>query len=142
MERLLILSFLKLMLSSKTHAERLCGTRIHVSGYDQEWDMIPYDVQLIGATAMHYGSIAEMMTGEGKTLTASMPLFLNALTKQPVHLVTVNDYLANRDSEWIGEIFRWLGLTVKALTNNIPPHERKEVLQSRYRLWNCFGIWF
>lgn len=111
----------------KNTCRRLSGTDIHVSGYHQKWDMIPYDVQLIGAIAMHHGSIAEMMTGEGKTLTASMPLFLNALTEKPVHLVTVNDYLANRDSEWIGEIFRWLGLTVKALTNSVPPHERKEV---------------
>ncbi|MDN3508812.1 MAG: preprotein translocase subunit SecA [Candidatus Neptunochlamydia sp.] len=114
----------------KNTCRRLCGTRIHVSGYDQEWDMVPYDVQLIGAIAMHYGSIAEMMTGEGKTLTASMPLFLHALTEQPVHLVTVNDYLANRDSEWIGEIFRWLGFTVKALTNSIHPHERKEIYKA------------
>ncbi|QVL57651.1 MAG: preprotein translocase subunit SecA [Simkaniaceae bacterium] len=114
----------------KNACRRLCGTEINVSGYSQNWDMIPYDVQLIGAIAMHHGTIAEMMTGEGKTLTASMPLFLNALTGQPVHLVTVNDYLANRDSEWIGEIFRWLGLTVKALTNSIPPHERKEVYKA------------
>ena len=114
----------------KNACRRLCGTQIHVSGYDQKWDMIPYDVQLIGAIAMHDGSISEMMTGEGKTLTASMPLFLNALTKQPVHLVTVNDYLANRDSDWIGEIFRWLGLSVKALTNSVPPHERKEIYKA------------
>ena len=114
----------------KNVCRRLMGTDIHVSGYDQKWDMIPYDVQLIGAIAMHYGSIAEMMTGEGKTLTAAMPLFLNALTGLPTHLVTVNDYLANRDSEWIGEIFRWLKLTVKALTNNTPPHERKAIYEA------------
>ncbi len=72
------------------------------------------------AIAMHYGSIAEMQTGEGKTLTAAMPLYLNALTGQPVHLVTVNDYLAQRDCEWIGSIFRWLGLTVDALDNEHP----------------------
>ena len=114
----------------KNVCRRLVGTDIHVSGYDQKWDMIPYDVQLIGAIAMHYGSIAEMMTGEGKTLTAAMPLFLNALTGKPTHLVTVNDYLANRDSEWIGEIFRWLKLTVKALTNSTPPHERKEIYEA------------
>ena len=111
----------------KNVCRRLSGTEVHVSGYDQKWDMIPYDVQLIGATAMHYGSIAEMQTGEGKTLTASMPLFLNALTERPVHLVTVNDYLASRDCEWIGTIFRWLGLSVKSLVNAIPPHERKEI---------------
>lgn len=111
----------------KNTCRRLVGIKFHVSGYDQEWDMIPYDVQLIGAIAMHHGSIAEMMTGEGKTLTAAMPIFLNALTGKPVHLVTVNDYLANRDSEWIGAVFCWIGLTVKALTNGISPHERKEV---------------
>lgn len=111
----------------KNTCRRLCGSEVHVSGYRQKWDMIPYDVQLLGAIAMHYGIIAEMMTGEGKTLTASMPLFLNALTKKPVHLVTVNDYLAKRDCEWIGVIFRYLGLSVKALVNDIPPHERKAI---------------
>ncbi len=114
----------------KNVCRKMIGTDIHVSGYDQKWDMIPYDVQLIGAIAMHYGSIAEMQTGEGKTLTASLPLFLNALTERPVHLVTVNDYLANRDCEWIGGIFRWLGLSIKALINQIPPHERKEIYKA------------
>jgi preprotein translocase subunit SecA len=111
----------------KNGCRRLCGTDIHVSGYDQKWDMIPYDVQLLGAIAMHFGSISEMQTGEGKTLTASLPLYLNALTGKPVHLVTVNDYLAKRDCEWIGTIFRKLGLNVKSLTNDIPVHDRKDV---------------
>lgn len=111
----------------KNVCRRLCGTEVHVSGYNQSWDMIPYDVQILGAIAMHYGAIAEMQTGEGKTLTASMPLYLNALTGKPVHLVTVNDYLAERDCQWIGTIFRWLGLTVSALTNSTPPHARKSV---------------
>lgn len=111
----------------KNTCRRLCGTQIHVSGYDQQWDMVPYDVQLLGGIAMHYGAISEMQTGEGKTLTASMPLYLNALTGDPVHLVTVNDYLAQRDCEWIGEIFRWLGLTVAALTGSTPHHLRKNV---------------
>ena len=111
----------------KATCRRLWGTEVHVSGYDQNWDMIPYDVQILGAIAMHKGSIAEMQTGEGKTLTAAMPLYLAALTGKPVHLVTVNDYLAQRDCEWIGSIFRWLGLTTAALTNAIPPHERKAV---------------
>ena len=71
----------------KNVCRRFCGTEVHVSGYDQKWDMIPYDVQLVGAIAMHYGAIAEMMTGEGKTLTAVMPLYLNALTGKPVHLL-------------------------------------------------------
>lgn len=109
----------------KNACRRLCGTEIHVSGYNQKWDMIPYDVQILGAIAMHHGAIAEMMTGEGKTLTASMPLYLNALTGKPVHLVTVNDYLAQRDCDWIGSIFRWLGLDVKALVNGTPQHARK-----------------
>ena len=109
----------------KNTCRRLSGTEIHVSGYDQKWDMIPYDVQIVGAIAMHHGAIAEMMTGEGKTLTASMPLYLNALSKEPVHLVTVNDYLAQRDCQWVGTIFRWLGLTTAALTNDVPTENRK-----------------
>ncbi len=90
----------------KNVCRRMCGTDVHVSGYTQKWDMIPYDVQMLGAIAMFHGSISEMQTGEGKTLTASMPLYLYALTGKPVHLVTVNDYLAKRDCEWIGTIFR------------------------------------
>jgi preprotein translocase subunit SecA len=111
----------------KNACRRLCGTEVHVSGYDQKWDMIPYDVQILGGIAMHYGAIAEMQTGEGKTLTAAMPLYLNALTGNPVHLVTVNDYLVQRDCQWIGSIFRILGLTVDALTGSTPPHLRKKV---------------
>jgi preprotein translocase subunit SecA len=111
----------------KNACRRLCGTQIHVSGYDQKWDMIPYDVQLVGAIAMHYGAIAEMQTGEGKTLTAALPLYLNALTGKPVHLVTVNDYLAQRDCEWVGVIFRWLGLNIAALTSQTPHQIRKTI---------------
>ena len=111
----------------KNICRRMCGTDVHVSGYDQKWDMVPYDVQIVGAIAMFHGSIAEMQTGEGKTLTASMPLYLHAITGKPVHLVTVNDYLAKRDCDWIGSIFRRLGLTVASLTNDVPPFKRKEV---------------
>ncbi|MBI3900972.1 MAG: preprotein translocase subunit SecA, partial [Chlamydiia bacterium] len=100
----------------KNACRRLCGTEVKVSGYTQKWDMVPYDVQLLGGISMFYGSIAEMQTGEGKTLTASLPLYLRALTGKPVHLVTVNDYLAKRDCEWIGAIFRFLGLNVASLT--------------------------
>lgn len=106
---------------------RLAGTEIHVSGYDQKWDMVPYDVQFIGAIALHNGSIAEMMTGEGKTLTAVMPLYLNALTGKPVHLVTVNDYLAQRDCQWVGTVLRWLGLTTAALMHDTPQEERRQL---------------
>ncbi len=111
----------------KDACRRLCGTEIHVSGYDQKWDMIPYDVQIVGAIALHKGTIAEMHTGEGKTLTAVMPLYLNALTSNPVHLVTVNDYLAQRDCQWMGTVFRWLGLTTSAVVNGTPPEQRTEV---------------
>ena len=114
----------------KNTCRRLCGTNVHFSGYDQEWDMIPYDVQLLGGIAMHFGSISEMQTGEGKTLTASLPLYLNALTEKPVHLVTVNDYLASRDCEWISIIFRFHNLSVASLTNEVPPHERKQVYEA------------
>jgi preprotein translocase subunit SecA len=113
----------------KNACRRLCGTEVHVSGYDQKWDMIPYDVQILGGIAMHHGSIAEMQTGEGKTLTAVMPLYLNALTGDPVHLVTVNDYLADRDCQWVGTILRWLGMTTGSLTNEIPIHQRKSIYE-------------
>lgn len=114
----------------KNTCRRLHGIEVHVSGYNQKWDMIPYDVQLLGGIALHFGSIAEMGTGEGKTLTASMPLFLNALSEKPVHLVTVNDYLAHRDCQWIGAIFTYLGLSVKALTNGVPPDKKKEIYEA------------
>lgn len=114
----------------KNACRRLCGQEVKVFGYEQKWDMIPYDVQLVGAIALHYGSIAEMQTGEGKTLTASMPLYLNALTGKPVHLVTVNDYLAKRDCDWISSIFRFLGITVEALTGQVPVHARKAIYEA------------
>lgn len=109
---------------------RLCGTEVHVSGYNQKWDMIPYDVQVLGAIAMHHGAIAEMHTGEGKTLTAVMPLYLNALTGKPVHLVTVNDYLAERDCAWVGSILRWLGITTAPLVNASPMEERGNIYKA------------
>ena len=84
-----------------------------------------YDVQLIGGIVLHHGKIAEMKTGEGKTLVATLPAYLNALTGESVHLVTVNDYLAKRDSEWMGEIFKFLGLTVGCLTGDVQGTERK-----------------
>ncbi|MDD5728009.1 MAG: SEC-C metal-binding domain-containing protein, partial [Victivallales bacterium] len=88
---------------------------------------IPYDVQLLGAIAIHRGNIAEMATGEGKTLVATMPLYLNALSGKNCQLVTVNDYLARRDSEWMGTVYEYLGLTVGCLQNMQPPRERKEI---------------
>jgi len=85
-----------------------------------------YDVQLMGGVVLHEGKIAEMKTGEGKTLVATLPVYLNALAGKSVHVVTVNDYLAERDSEWMGQIYRFLGLSVGCILNGMPPAERKE----------------
>ncbi len=87
----------------------------------------PYYVQLLGALTIHYGNIAEMKTGEGKTLTSVMPAYLNALTGKSVHIITVNEYLANRDAEWMGQIFRFLGLTVGVNLRSLTPEEKIEV---------------
>ena len=76
-----------------------------VTGHELTWDMVPYDVQLIGGIVLHRGKIAEMATGEGKTLVATLPLYLNALPGTGAHLVTVNDYLARRDSQWMGHLY-------------------------------------
>jgi len=108
----------------KNTCRRLLGRKWKVVGNETEWDMVPYDVQLMGAIVLHQGKIAEMATGEGKTLAATMPLYLNALTGNNVQLVTVNDYLARRDSEWMGEIYKFLGLTVGCLQNQMG-HEEK-----------------
>ncbi len=99
---------------------RLLGTTVTVIGHDLVWDMVPYDVQLIGGVVLHQGRIAEMATGEGKTLVATLPLYLNALTGRGAHLVTVNNYLARRDSQWMGHVFGYLGLTVACLDDTEP----------------------
>jgi preprotein translocase subunit SecA len=114
---------------AKGVCRRLCGSEVHVSGYNQQWDMVPFDVQIVGAIALHHGCVAEMQTGEGKTLTAVMPLYLNSLTGKPVHLVTVNDYLAKRDCEWVGSVLRWLGLTTGSLTNEVSQDQRQHIYQ-------------
>ncbi|MEX1050738.1 MAG: hypothetical protein WEC54_04240, partial [Gemmatimonadales bacterium] len=101
-------------------ARRLKGSPVVVTGQESVWDMVPYDVQLIGGIVLHQGKIAEMATGEGKTLVATLPLYLNALPGHGVHLVTVNDYLARRDSQWMGHLLRWLGLTVTCLDDTQP----------------------
>src|SRR5690242_3287681 len=85
-----------------------------------------YDVQLIGGIALHRGMIAEMKTGEGKTLVATLPVYLNALTGNGVHVVTVNDYLARRDADWMGQIYRFLGLTVGVIVHDLDDMQRKE----------------
>ena len=89
----------------------------------------PYYVQVIGGLAIHYGNIAEMKTGEGKTLTSTMPAYLNALTGKGVHIITVNEYLANRDAEWMGNIYRFLGLSVGVNLRELTPSEKKKVYE-------------
>lgn len=85
-----------------------------------------YRVQLIGGIILHQGRIAEMRTGEGKTLVSTLPAYLNALEGKGVHIVTVNDYLAHRDAEWMGQVHRFLGLTVGVVLNSMTPEERRE----------------
>ncbi len=109
----------------KEVCRRLCGKRWDVCGIEIEWQMIPFDVQLIGAVVLHQGKISEMATGEGKTLVATMPMYLNALTGKGVHLVTVNDYLARRDAQWMGEIYKFLGLSVGCIQNEMDNPQRK-----------------
>src|SRR5690348_5458227 len=99
---------------------RLVGSKIMVTGHELTWDMVPYDVQLIGGIVLHQGRIAEMATGEGKTLVATLPIYLNALPAAGVHLVTVNNYLARRDSQWMGHLLGWLGLTVGCIDDTEP----------------------
>jgi preprotein translocase subunit SecA len=126
----------------KEACRRNVGRSWKVTDQDFVWDMIPFDVQLFGGIVLHEGKIAEMATGEGKTLVAVLPLYLNALQGKGVHLVTVNDYLARRDSEWVGEILRWLGLTVGCIQNQMSSEQRREAYRCdvTYGTNNEFGF--
>jgi preprotein translocase subunit SecA len=122
---------------------RLLGTTVQVTGHELVWDMVPYDVQLIGGVVLHQGRIAEMATGEGKTLVATLPLYLNALAGRGAHLVTVNNYLARRDSQWMGHVFKYLGLSVACLDDTEPssPERRAAYLADiTYGTNNEFGF--
>ncbi len=100
-------------------------------GNDLKWEMVHYDVQLFGGVVLHQGKIAEMATGEGKTLVATLPVFLNALTGNGVHVVTVNDYLAKRDSEWMGPLYEFHGLSVDCIDKHRPNSpERRNAYQA------------
>ncbi len=110
----------------KNAARRLCGKVCTVCDQPITWNMVHFDVQLIGGIVLHQGKIAEMATGEGKTLVATLPLYLNALTGRGVHLVTVNDYLARRDAEWMGELYRFLGLTCGVIQHDQSPAVRRQ----------------
>ncbi len=107
-------------------ARNMCGSEIDVCGSPIRWDMVHFEVQLLGGIALHRGFIAEMATGEGKTLVATLPVYLNALTGLGVHVVTVNDYLARRDSMWMGALFSYLGLTVGCIQSMMPNELRRE----------------
>ena len=119
----------------KTACKALVGTSWEVCGIPITWEMVPYDVQIVGGIVLHEGKIAEMATGEGKTLVATMPLYLNAVTGRGVHLVTVNDYLARRDSEWMGQLLRKLGVTVGC----IQADQSNEVRKAAYACDVTYG---
>jgi preprotein translocase subunit SecA len=124
-------------------ARRLVGSTVTFTGQQQQWNMVHYDVQLMGGIQLHLGRIAEMATGEGKTLVATLPLYLNALPGKGAHLITVNSYLARRDSEWMGHIYKFLGLTVGCLDDTEPgTPERRAAYESdiTYGTNNEFGF--
>ena len=127
----------------KEVCRRLVETEVQVTGHTLIWDMIPYDVQLVGAIALHEGKAAEMATGEGKTLVATMPLYLNSLSGSGAHLVTVNSYLARRDAQWMGHIFTYLGLEVAVIDDYDPgSEERRQAYRAdiTYGTNNEFGF--
>jgi preprotein translocase subunit SecA len=111
----------------KGAARRLCGRTVIVCEHELVWNMVHYDVQLIGGMALHQGKIAEMATGEGKTLVATLPLYLNALSGRNAQLVTANDYLARRDAEWMGYVYNFLGLSVGCIQQQMPNDLRREM---------------
>ena len=110
----------------KDACRRLVGHQYLVVGTEHTWDMVPYDVQLIGGMVLHQGKIAEMSTGEGKTLVSTLPMYLNALAGRGVHLVTVSDYLARRDREWMRPIFDFLGVQTGCIQSEMRPEQRHE----------------
>jgi preprotein translocase subunit SecA len=111
----------------KSAARRMVGRTVIVCDHELTWDMVHFDVQLIGGITLHEGRIAEMATGEGKTLVATLPLYLNALTGRNAQLVTVNDYLARRDSEWMGHLYSFLGITVGCIQQQMHSELRREM---------------
>jgi preprotein translocase subunit SecA len=111
----------------KNAARRMVGRQVVVCEHELTWDMVHFDVQLIGGMAIHQGKIAEMATGEGKTLVSTLPLYLNALTGRNTQLVTVNDYLARRDSEWMGHLYAFLGVSVGCIQQQMAPDTRREM---------------
>jgi preprotein translocase subunit SecA len=126
----------------KETCRRICGSSWRISGQETLWEMVPYDVQLLGAITLHSGKVSEMKTGEGKTLVSTMPIYLNALSGRGVHVITVNDYLAQRDAEWMGEVYKRLGLTVGFILNSMDNVQRREMYDRdiTYGTNNEFGF--
>ncbi|MBN1447918.1 MAG: preprotein translocase subunit SecA [Bacteroidetes bacterium] len=126
----------------KDTCRRLVGHEYMVVDNKSTWNMVPFDVQLIGGIVLHQGKIAEMATGEGKTLVATLPIYLNALPGKGVHLVTVNDYLARRDSEWMAPVFEFHGITIGCIQNDMGPRQRREIYNKdiTYGTNNEFGF--
>lgn len=116
--------------------------RYEYAGQTSYWDMVPFDVQLLGGIVLHHGKISEMATGEGKTLVAVLPIYLNALAGKGVHLVTVNDYLAKRDSDWMRPVYEFLGVSIGAIQSNMDSEERKKIynFDITYGTNNEFGF--
>src|SRR5919112_1175376 len=121
---------------------KVFGSETEREGSRRVTGMRHFDVQLIGGLVLHQGKIAEMRTGEGKTLVATLPSYLNALTGRGVHVVTVNDYLASRDAEWMGRIYKFLGLSVGVIQNDMDDWERKDAYSAdiTYGTNNEFGF--
>lgn len=109
----------------KNACRRLVGTTFDLCGHDTTWNDVPWDSQIMAGIVLHQGKIAELATGEGKTLAATMPLYLASLTGNNVNLVTTNDFLARRDSEWMGQVYEFLGISVGCIQNQMPPLERR-----------------
>lgn len=126
----------------KNACRRLVGTKYKLGKEDETWNMVPYDCQLIGGIVLHKGKIAEMKTGEGKTLVAALPVYLNALAGRGVHVVTVNDYLASRDAKWMGVIYEYLGLSYGVIVHGLNNEERREAYSCdiTYGTNNEFGF--
>ncbi len=126
----------------KFTCEKLVGKKWPVRGNDVTWEMVPFDVQILGGIVLHQGKIAEMKTGEGKTLVSTFPVYLNALSGKGVHVVTVNDYLAHRDAEWMGGLYQKLGLTVGIIYHDQPREEKKAAYHAdiTYGTNNEFGF--
>ncbi len=126
----------------KDVSRRICGKSFEVRGKDQEWNMVHYDVQLVGGIVLHQGKVAEMKTGEGKTLVCTLPVILNALTAKGVHVITVNDYLAQRDAEWMTPLYEFCGLSVGVIVHGKSNEERRESYNSdiTYGTNNEFGF--